>query len=106
MQQGLKQMKIHNVSMLCKTHRTVSVSICLCSLSADFESPMMTQTTTTSCFLPFLQIFSEFGSQLMRVQVQWLTSLHILPSIQEPVRNVILTRILNDCLHFFNLFLR
>ena len=56
-------------------------------------------------FLPLLQILSEFCSQLMRVQVQWLTSLHILSSIQKPVRNVVLTRILNDCLHFFNLFL-
>merc|ERR1719419_613325 len=86
-----------------KSNRSVSVSIRLCVLSTHFESPMMTQTTMTSGFLPFLEILSEFCCQLMSVEVQWFSSLHILLSVEEPIGNVVLSGILDNRLHLFNL---
>merc|ERR1719419_1154250 len=86
-----------------KSNRSVSVSICLCVLSTHFESPMMTQTTMTSGFLPFLEILSEFRRQLMSVNVQWFSCLHILLSVEKPIGNVVLSGILNDRPSIFNL---
>lgn len=54
-------------------------------------------------FLPFLEILSEFSRQLMSVNVQWFSCLHILLSVEKPIGNVVLSGILNDRLHLFNL---
>merc|ERR1719168_519377 len=64
---------------------------------------MMTQTSVTSGLLPFLEILSEFGRQLVGVEVQWFSGLHILLSVEEPIGNVILSGILDDRLHLFDL---
>ena len=88
------------------THRLSETTRGLGMLTTDLQVPVVTQTTVRTTFTPptrFLphllqtvQILTEIGLQVVRHNLLELAGLHILLSVQEPLRDVVLQRVGND----------
>ena len=82
-------------------------------LTTDLQVPVVTQTTVRTIItlptllLPHLlqtvQILTEIGLQVVSDNLLVLAGLHILLSVQEPLRDVVLQRVGNDSNQSVNL---
>jgi len=72
-------------------------------LSADTDSPPMPQTTMGTNLLHPLNIITELSIKVLCKDLGVLSGLVILLSIEEPKRDLELTRILDDSNNLFNL---
>merc|ERR1712141_876959 len=72
-------------------------------LTSGTETPVMTKTTVSPDFLQTLQIFTKLVVQEISHYLVSLAVLDVLLSIQEPVGNLVLTRVLHNGDDFLNL---
>merc|ERR1711915_289117 len=67
-----------------------------CVLTSDTETPVMTKTAMSFDFLQAFQIFTQFILQSVSQNLRIFSVLDIFRSVQEIIRNLILTRILHN----------
>lgn len=82
--------------LLRDTHRVSSSSGGLGVLTTHAQVPEMSQTTMHTNLLQALQIFTQFVVQTVRQNLRILSILDVLLTIEEPVRNLVGTRVLDD----------
>jgi len=75
-------------------------------LTTDLDLPEVTQTTVHAHLLHALDILTELGGNLVRNEVQATAGLHVLVTVEEPVRDVEVTRVLDDGTDRLDLLLR
>jgi hypothetical protein len=65
-------------------------------LSTDTETPIVTETTMDANLLQALKIVTQLGVERVREDLQELAVLDVLLSVEEPVRDAIMTRMHQD----------
>merc|ERR1719442_86241 len=86
------------------TNSTSSTAGSLGVLTSDSETPVVTKTSVSPDLLQALQIFTKLVVQKISHYLVGLTVFDILLPIQEPVGNLVLTRVLHNGDDFLNLF--
>ncbi len=74
-------------------------------LTADTEVPVVTQTAVQANLLHALEVFAQLSIHLLRDELSEFTILVVLLSVEEPVGNVELARVVDDGLDLINLIL-
>jgi hypothetical protein len=100
---------ISNASVLCNNRFILCVITSLLTtarrasvLSTHSDVPPVTKTTMSADLLHALDIITVLGSNVLCENLRVLSSLEILLPIQEPERNLELTRVLNDGNNLFD----
>ena len=109
-----KHLSIDRLLLGRDTHRLSETTSGLGVLTTDLQVPVVAQTTVgtirhipLTTLLPHLlqtvQILTEIGLQVVSDNLLVLAGLHILLSVQEPLRDVVLKRVGNDSNQSVNL---
>merc|ERR1711976_456842 len=102
------QDKVANVSrilfLLADTDSATTSAGSLGMLTTDPDTPVVTQTTVGSNLLKAFQIFTELVVQEVRHNLVRLAVLVIALSVEEPIRNLVLTGVLHDGDDLFDFF--
>merc|ERR1719442_93966 len=85
------------------TNSSSSTAGSLGVLTSDSETPVVTKTSVSPDLLQALQIFTKLVVQKISHYLVGLTVFDILLPIQEPVGNLVLTRVLHNGDDFLNL---
>jgi hypothetical protein len=65
-------------------------------LAADTDTPVVTKTTMSTNLLQALQIFTKLGVQSIGNVLRVFTILDILLSVEKPIWDLVLARVLHD----------
>jgi len=68
----------------------------LCMLATDFDAPVVTETTMSADLLQALEIFTELVFQTVRQNLSIFAITIVLLTVEEPVRDLVLPRVLDD----------
>lgn len=82
--------------LLSNTHSASMTTSSLGVLTTDGKTPRVTETTMDTDLLHTFEIFTKLVIQVVGKELAELTILNILLTIEEPVRDLVLTGILHD----------
>jgi hypothetical protein len=74
-------------------------------LTSDSEAPVVAETSVGASLLESLQVLTELRIQTVRGKLVVATVLGIETSVEEPLRDVVLQRLLDDVRHLLDLVL-
>lgn len=83
-------------TLLGDSHSATTTSGSLGVLTTHTDTPRVTQTTMDTNLLHALKVLTQLVVQIVGKKLAKLAILDILATIQEPVGNLVLTRILHD----------
>lgn len=92
-----------NLLLLRHTDGATATASCLRVLTADAKSPVVTHSSVGADLLQTFQILTQLRVDQRRCQLSVLAVDDVLLSVQEPVRDLVLTGVGDDCDDLFDL---